>query len=298
MTAATALLSAAAAYFTCPSCGKALLPAPAANALKCAGGHVVNRAKEGHIHLLPPKRSRQSDEIDEMIRSERAFYEGGGFATQLKALASEVVRALTLCPTSDGAALSVLAPGCGEGAHLRAVEAEAARAGREVSLWGVDERKLAARYAAKRQPRAQVAVAAPHRLPFADGSMDVVFTAGLAAPWSECCRVLRPGGAVVMARAGPDHLRELRKHANDSPPPARTPKQFAAGLAEHYARIVTVERHGTEMTKHLRGMIPFMRDGMARGDRPQMASESETRVTVDMMISTHRVWLGTGGEPI
>ena len=70
----------------------------------------------------------------------------------------------------------------------------------------------------RRRPRAAPRVAAdPHRLPFADGSFDLVVS-NLLLPWchaphavfGEVARVLDTGGAFLFTSAGPDTLREYR----------------------------------------------------------------------------------------
>ena len=46
----------------------------------------------------------------------------------------------------------------------------------------------------RRRSSTPFAAAPRHRLPFADGSFDVVFSCFSPSPWDEFCRVLRPGG--------------------------------------------------------------------------------------------------------
>ena len=64
-----------------------------------------------------------------------------------------------------------------------------------------------------RPPRSTPFAAPPrHRLPFADGSFDVVFSCFSPSPWDEFCRVLRPGGgqphpAAPRRVAAPPHRR-------------------------------------------------------------------------------------------
>jgi 23S rRNA (guanine745-N1)-methyltransferase len=213
-------------------------------------------------------------------------------------LADEVVRALSLCPGDSDGHLAVLASGCSEGIYLRSVGEHAAMEG-AVELWGVDERKLAVRYAASRQRGAHFAVASPHQLPFADGSMDVVFAAFSPAPWEEFCRVLRPGGAVVVARSGPDHLKELKQALAGARGRASGPRESAAGLGENYVRVRTVEEYGPDAASALLAMSPFVREAHEERRRELEASAAAgCTTTVDLIVSTHRVWLGTGGEPI
>jgi len=305
-----------ATHFTCPSCGLPLLSADAtAKTLRCTNGHSFDKAREGHVHLLPPARkpavALQAEE-DAVIRAERAFYEAGGFASQADGLAAEVARALSLCPTAnDGAEegrRQVLGAGCGEGLYLRTVREHLSRDGGApvVGLWGTDTEKLAVRYAASRQRDAHFAVASPHDLPFADGSLDLVFAAFAPAPWEAFCRVLRPGGAVVVARAGPDHLQELRERvrggsAVEASPSAALTKQYPAALAENYVRVRTREAFTGARAARLLEMTPIVRRA-PQSCRDELEREVERgqplHCTVDLIISTHRVWLGTGGEPM
>ena len=287
-------------YFRCPLCSHLLLPHD--SGLRCRNGHTFDQAREGHVHLLPPKkRAAQQSEVDAQIRARRAFYEAGGFATQAGGLADEVVRAAASCPAADD--LQVLAAGCGEGLFLRTVEERWANDNRSaVGLWGTDMEKQAVRYAARRQPSARFAVASPHRLPFADGVLDVVFAAFTPAPWDEFCRVLRPGGAVVVARPGPDHLYELQQRVSGGvAAQRRVPKQFPAALAENYVRVRTEEALTGSAAASLLEMTPLVRRASerARADlQQQVAREQPLECTIDLIVSTHRVWLGTGGEPI
>jgi len=281
-------------HFACPTCGADLLPVGSLTSLRCSNGHVVDRAKQGHYHLLPPVRADAAAQAqaDEYARASRAFFDADGFEAQVDGVAAEVARALSLCPpevASSGA--RVLNAGCGEGVWLRGVDA--ALEG-HAELWGVDMGKTAVRYAAKRQPSARFAVASPHHLPFADGSFDCVVSVFAPAPWEEFCRVLRPGGAVIVARAGAEHLRELRRRAHGEDTAPRSPKEFSAGLAEKYLRLRTLETLRGEQARHLLAMTPFVRQAPPEA-RQRLEGAEELTTTVDMIVSTHRVWLGAAG---
>ena len=298
MTAVIFFAAVASMHFACPSCGQDLAIA-IPGGLKCANGHTINVAKEGHVHMLPPVKVNAQAQAasDSVVRAQRAFYEHGGYAAQLDAVAAEVHRALQACPEYPDAAdeMHVLNAGCGEGECLRLLEqrleADGVRLG---GLWGTDTSKLAVRYAAKRQRTARFAVCAPHQLPFRDGSMHVVFSLlAPSPPWEESCRVLRPGGAVVVARAGNRHLRELRPSdafASDEP------KQFAAGLAEQYVRVCTEERYRGALATELLAMAGVGGASDTLLDSGSGEVQLAAPVTVDLICSTHRVWLGTGGE--
>ena len=124
--------------------------------------------------------------------------------------------------------------------------------------------------------------------------MDVVFSFCAPSPWDEFCRVLRPGGAVVVARHGALYLSELA-HDRDADAP---PKQFAAGLAKNYVRACTREQYGGTLATHFVEMAGL--DATARSALLGAGGGGEDAlahpVTIDLIISTHRVWLGTGGE--
>ena len=305
MDAASDMVQRGGTDFACPTCGEALSAPGNAHELRCASGHSFNLAKEGHVHLLPPKRAKASAiaESDEIVRASRAFFEAGGFAMQATSVAEEVIRALSLSPPRpEGELPQVLGAGCGEGVYLRQVEAAMKAANRSAGLWGTDQSKLAVRYASKRQrAAARFAVVAPTRLPFAGGSMDVVLSAFAPAVGpvrDEFHRVLRPGGAVVVARAGSDHLQELRQLAGEEP--WRPPKELTQGFGENYLRVRSQERYQGDTAVSLLEMTPFVRHAPAerRDAMHALAAGDGIETTVDVIISTHRVWLGTGGEPL
>lgn len=114
--------------------------------------------------------------------------------------------------------------------------------------------------------------------------------------------MLRPGGAVIVARAGPDHLQQIKRrvlgtHADRAPPKKA---QYPAALAENYVRVKTEEAFTSELAAHLLQMTPLVRRATetCRAELLREADRAELACTIDLIISTHRVWLGTGGEPI
>ena len=114
--------------------------------------------------------------------------------------------------------------------------------------------------------------------------------------------MLRPGGAVIVARAGPDHLTELRRRLlGEASVTRREPKQYPAALAENYLRVRTDETLRGDAATSLLEMTPFVRNAppeQRSSLHAQVAGGTPLRCTVDLIVSTHRVWLGTGGELI
>jgi len=68
-----------------------------------------------------------------------------------------------------------------------------------------------ARYRPKAQPAAHWAVASSYRIPLADAAMDALLRLFAPADVAECRRVLRPGGCLLTAVPGPQHLLGLKQ---------------------------------------------------------------------------------------
>ena len=260
---------------------------------KCEQNHAVDLAKDNFLYLA--KRNKKKGEnaaADVAIRARREFFDAGGFHKPYDDIAKEIVMAIRGCPNFDldFSGAHVLNAGCGEGRTLRSLRSALLKepGGAHVTFWGTDPSKLSIKLAARRQLDAHFAVSSTSSLPFADGSMDVVACAFAPSPWEEICRVLRPGGAVVVARPGPEHLIELKGESS-----RREPKQFAAGLGERYERYLEVETYSSadarkliEMSQLQSNLSSTVLAGLASG---------LLNVTVDVLTTTHRVWLGTGG---
>lgn len=203
---------AAPARFQCPKCEGGLeLQADVKPAvLACRSGHTLTLAKEGHAFLLPSHTSKKGRRLGvpapptgdaPTMNARRDVADSGRLDVQ----AAEVARAVAQSLTGAGdAPRNVLLVDCGHGWFLERI-AEALGDG--VALWATGTSKNGVRMAAKRNKRCRCAVAASQALPFDDASMDVVVS--VLAPSvqvEEAFRVLRPGGALVVAAPGPDHL--------------------------------------------------------------------------------------------
>lgn len=198
----------------CPLCREPLTRAP--GSWQCAQGHRYDVAREGYVNLLPVQHKQSLDPGDsaEMVRARREFLEAGHY----RPLRDAVVAMLD--PLH---AASLVDVGCGEGYYTAAM---ATAVGEVV---GVDIAKPAVRLAAKQHRSITWLVGSGARLPLADASVDVASCLFIPLHVEELRRVLKPGGEVLLATPGPDHLWALRAGLFDAVR-AHEPEKFVEGF--------------------------------------------------------------------
>lgn len=214
---------------------------------RCENGHAFDVAKEGYVNLLlPQQRGARPPGYDrDMLRSRRRILESGLYAPIADALADLL---------ADASA--VLDAGCGEGWYLRALAERAS-----FERWGVDIAKIGVQLAARSDPAGGYAVANVYALPFLSGSFDGVLSVFSPIAWDEFTRVVTPGGKVVVAQPGPDHLSGL-KELLYAEPRANPDKDFAAG-ATAWSRTdrrrvrFDIELHDRQQIVDLFAMTPY-----------------------------------------
>lgn len=197
----------------CPLCGAALAGEAA---LRCPRGHSFDRAREGYWHLLPVQamRTKAPGDSREMVTARRDFLNAGYYSLFGRALGELCLQYSAAVP---GRPLHLLDAGCGEGWYDRCIAAAFAQAGRPLALAGFDIAKPAVRLAAKALPGAQYAVASSFHQPVRDGWADVVVDIFSPFAREEFLRVLRPGGRLIYAVPGPDHLYGMKAVLYDTP---------------------------------------------------------------------------------
>jgi 23S rRNA (guanine745-N1)-methyltransferase len=192
-----ALPPAAVALLACPVCGEQLHADPAG--LRCVAGHAFDRARQGHVTLLPPGGTPHDGDSAAMVADRAGFLAAGHYAGITTALADAVL--------ADGPApRTVLDAGGGTGAHLAGV------LDRVPDAVGVvlDASRYAARRAARSHPRALAVVADSWaRWPVRDAVLDRVLVVFAPRNGAETARVLRPDGRLVVVTPTADHLAEL-----------------------------------------------------------------------------------------
>jgi 23S rRNA (guanine745-N1)-methyltransferase len=101
--------------------------------------------------------------------------------------------------------------GCGEAYYLQQLAASVAtNAPPAPSIMGFDISKWAIQAAARRMPATWI-VASNRQVPVADSCVDILLCMFGFPDYAEFQRILKPGGALLLASAGPQHLIELRE---------------------------------------------------------------------------------------
>lgn len=178
------------------------------NRLACSRRHSFDLARSGYVNLLPVqnKRSKLPGDNKLMASARRDFLNKGYYEPLSDALNTRCLSLLT-----GNFAPALLDAGCGEGYYTARLCRAFDAAENAVDLIGLDISKFALDLAAKRCKQARFAVASAFHMPVPAASFDVVFN--LFAPFAgeEYRRVLKPGGYLVIAVPGKNHLWELKK---------------------------------------------------------------------------------------
>jgi 23S rRNA (guanine745-N1)-methyltransferase len=200
VSARSPLPPAAVALLACPVCAAPLAVADGDTGLRCPAGHSFDRARQGHVTLLPPGHRAPSGDSAAMVADRAEFLTAGHYAGISAALADAVVAG------GGGSPVSVLDLGGGTGHHLAAVLDRLPGAAGVV----LDSSPYAARRAARAHPRAVAVVADTWaRLPVADAAVDRVLVVFAPRNGPEIARVLAPAGELVVVTPAADHLAEL-----------------------------------------------------------------------------------------
>lgn len=288
----------------CPVCGADLFDDEGGRTLRCERRHAFDRAKEGHVDLLPAGhgRTRLRGDTRDMVAARRRFLERGHFELLGDAI---VALATTRLPARDDddahRPLTVVDAGCGEGYYIGRLAKALGTGVRGRCLVGLDVSKAAVRQAARSHPGVTFVLNdVKGRLSIADGAADLLLDVFAPRNPAEFARVMRPGGLLLVAIPHDDHLAELRTRLPllgiEPDKRARTLAQFADAFdpepsqALRYSRVL----EGDEVLDLLR-MTPnrwHVDDATLAGVAEWSALE--VGFAVDLLCLRRR---GAGGAP-
>jgi 23S rRNA (guanine745-N1)-methyltransferase len=265
----------AVATLACPVCGAGL--AAEADGLGCVAGHRFDRARQGHVTLLPPGHRPPSGDSAEMVADRVAFLDAGHYAGLTGALAAAV---------ADGPEPHTLLDlGGGTGHHLAGVLDGLPGAVGVV----LDSSPYAARRAARAHPRAVAVVADTWaRLPVADSAVDRVLVVFAPRNGPEIARVLADDGRLVVVTPAADHLTELVRTFGLIHVDPDKADRVSESLGDHFSTEDTTTHRGTmrlsgDEIRALIGMTPSARH-VPLDELPQ----EETTVTAAVDITLYR----------
>jgi 23S rRNA (guanine745-N1)-methyltransferase len=272
----------AVALLACPVCRGDLTALPDGSGLRCAAGHAFDRARHGHVTLLPPGHRAPSGDSAEMVADRVAFLGAGHYDGVTRALADAVL--------DGGPPQTLLDLGGGTGHHLAGVLDRLPDA---VGLV-LDSSPYAARRAARASDRALAVVADTWaRLPIKDDALDAVLVVFAPRNGPEIARVLRPGGRLVVVTPDADHLVELVGSLQLLTVDPAKAERLAASLEPHLRPIATA-RHRERLrldraaAATLIGMGPHARHRERGGLDDALSGFPEPiEVTVSVQLSTY-----------
>jgi 23S rRNA (guanine745-N1)-methyltransferase len=234
------------------------------------------------VNLLPVqnKRSLNPGDSKDMVAARQRFLDAGYY----RPVADAVTRAALAGSTATDSTLACLDAGCGEGYYLRRLAA--ADNAMDLLLIGVDISKWATLAAARQDRRPRWIVGSNASLPVSAGTLDRTLCVFGFPVYHEFARVLRPGGVLVQADAGPDHLRELREIIYPSlkpetPPMAEAPDGFAIMSVETLCYPLRLD--GADAIADLLAMTPHCYRAPPAG-RAKAARLETLTVTVEVRL--------------
>lgn len=267
------------------------------NTWTCSQAHSFDVAKQGYVNLLPVqnKRSRDPGDSKAMVTARQSFLANGYYQPLAEAVAKAVLSGSEPSPE-----LNCLDAGCGEGYYLRQLVAHehehehehvpehgGGQSAQTLNLLGLDISKWAVQSAARQHKEMSWVVGNNANLPVLPATLDWVLCLFGFPVYAEFLRVLKPGGRLLMADAGAEHLRELREIIYPVLKPARpsqnqVPDGFKLVATEQVMFSVLIP--SAEQISNLLMMTPHLYRASAEG-RGKVEQLRELQLTVDVRLT-------------
>ena len=250
--------------------------------LFCEGArpHCFDLSASGYVNLMAPGHTSGGDS-KQAVRARTEFLNGEYYRPVANALRSALEK--YVAPEHG----IVADAGCGEGYYTDAL----AEGG--FSCVGFDLSKFAVDSAAKRLGRAGhggfFSVSSVFEMPLADGSAAAIVNVFAPCAEEEYCRVLRDGGYLIVAYAGPDHLMGLKKavydvaRGNDG----RADLPVSMKLVEQIRVRFDISVTGSESIRNLFAMTPYYWKTSV-SDSEKLARLEKLDTEVDVILAVYQ----------
>jgi 23S rRNA (guanine745-N1)-methyltransferase len=242
--------------------------------LRCATGHSFDVARQGYVNLMPGGARPGTADTAGMVADRAAFLGAGHYAPLAAALADLADLAGEAGESAAGERPVALDAGAGTGYYLAAV---LGRLGPGAVGLAMDISTRALRRAA----RAAAGVGAVgwdtwQPFPVRPAAVSVILNVFAPRNGPEFHRVLRPGGALIVATPAPGHLAELTGSAGLISVDGHKDERLAATLGPYFTvterRPLTVPlRLSQAEAAALAGMGPSARHTGPSGTRARLA---------------------------
>ncbi|MBR0575639.1 methyltransferase domain-containing protein [Proteiniclasticum sp. BAD-10] len=189
---------------SCPRCRKPL--EVSGKSLVCATGHTYDVSKKGTVNFVQGE--GEDDYNMAMLEARERVIAQGFFDGILRRVAEAVARDLM---AKGQQTARILDAGCGDGSQLVRLGLFLKEKGFSVSLYGVDISKDGISIAGRRAGDALYFVGDLSRLPFLEGTMDIILNILSPANYKEFARVLKKDGLAYKVIPDTGYLTELRK---------------------------------------------------------------------------------------
>lgn len=268
----TAGLSQVAGWLCCPTClrrtGRREPLELAGPTLRCAAGHSLDVARQGHVTMIGARPGLNAD-TTEMVAARTRVLESG----LLDGVDEILGRRL-------GRSRRILEAGAGTGHHLaRVLDAVPQATG-----LATDISVAAIRRAARAHPRMGAVVADTWAgLPIRDGAVDTVLCVFAPRNREEFARVLAGGGHLLVASPLPDHLAELRNATGMIGIQADKHHEILRGMSGAFSPIAhDVVRERRTLEPDLAAGAVLMGPSAHHSTHPQLVEPIEVTVAVEV----------------
>lgn len=253
---------------------------------QCANGHTFDIAKQGYVNLLPVQHKKSKDPGDSkaMVLARTRFLDNGFYKPIVEKLAKLVFENLGENKNC------VFDAGCGEGYYLQQLiqAAENFECEKNISFVAMDISKPAILAASKRCKQASWVVGTNSQPPFAEQSIDLIFSVFGFHSFDGFKSVLKPNGKLILVEPGEKHLQELRDiiYAEASAPkktsPSATDSEYT--LIEKQSLSFEVNLNGKQNIQDLLSMTPHLFRASHEG-KVSIENMESLKLTADIIFS-------------